>query len=342
MEASLLDTSGFISQDSAQIKNAITRIQKLLAYTVPHGKLIRGNAVVSTFESVKLSQGWQTLDYDLLLAAHATGWCVQLAMAAFLVSDDIMDASTSRRGQACWHRLPEIGMTAVNDIMILQNYVYNLLDRFVQDHKQYDRINSLVLDMMNKTCIGQIIDTNATSMEEFNIDHYNNIVDYKTGYSISHPVRLGLLLAGVQDEELHAEVEDIFLRIGRLFQIQDDYLDLYGDQKTIGKNGTDIANNKCSWLIVKALEKANSQQRALLSYNYGVHREECVAVVKQLFNDLNIVGEFKSLEATQAKILLQKRKEFCQKRKNTSGFGIKGFPHHVFDFWINRLTGRNG
>jgi farnesyl diphosphate synthase len=64
-------------------------------------------------------------------------------------------------------------------------------------------------------------------------------------------------------------MEDLTMEIGLLFQIQDDFLDCYGNPDITGKIGTDIAENKCSWLIIKAYEKADEKQKKLLTvYNY--------------------------------------------------------------------------
>lgn len=78
--------------------------------------------------------------------------------------------------------------------------------------------------------------------------------------------------------------------------LQDDYLDCYGDEKTIGKIGTDIQDNKCSWLVVQALQRCTPAQRALLEANYGRNDPKCVAAVKALYLELKLPEVFARYE----------------------------------------------
>ena len=94
---------------------------------------------------------------------------------------------------------------------------------------------------------------------------YNAIVKYKTAfYSFYLPVALAMYMAGVSDEKAHAAAKTILLQMGEFFQIQDDFLDCYGDPAVTGKVGTDIEENKCSWLVVQALARVTPEQRQVL------------------------------------------------------------------------------
>lgn len=340
--SSLLDVKGFPNATAEPFKEAISRVSLLLDYNVPHGKQFRGNAVVSTFKTLK-----PDATHEEILDAHAVGWSLELAQAAFLVTDDMMDGSETRRGNVCWYKVPGVGTSALNDILMLQNSVYFILDRFVKKHPSYDHITSLMLDMVRKTCIGQVLDTQTNGpgqvidLNMYTMERYFNIVLYKTAfYTVSHPVRLGLYLAGFNDPVLHAEAEAILLKMGEFFQIQDDFLDVFGDPAVTGKVGTDIIDGKCSWPIVTALEKASPVQRQLLEKHYGVKDDKSVQEVKNIFKELCIEGDYRTFEKSEHDLLKKQIAVFCEKRRNTAEWRSEGFPESIFLDFLNKLFGR--
>jgi len=122
-------------------------------------------------------------------------------------------------------------------------------------------------------------------------------VKYKTAYySFYLPVALAMLLSGMRSRPAFQTAEDILLPMGEYFQIQDDFLDCYGDPKLIGKIGRDIEENKCSWLIVQALLHASPEQKRILEKHYGRDNPSDVKIVKQLYRDLNMENIFKKYE----------------------------------------------
>lgn len=70
--------------------------------------------------------------------------------------------------------------------------------------------------------------------------------------------------AGIKDPEMHRQAKTILLEMGHFYQVQDDYLDCYGDPNLIGKSSTDIQEGKCTWLIVVALQRVTPEQRKIL------------------------------------------------------------------------------
>lgn len=106
----------------------------------------------------------------------------------------------------------------------------------------------------------------------------------------------GMLLAEWDDPALISELEEILLNIGEYFQIQDDYLDCYGDEAKTGKGATDIQEGKCTWLLVKALERATPDQKALIEENLGSKERERIAKIKGLYDELALPAIYEDFE----------------------------------------------
>jgi farnesyl diphosphate synthase len=99
------------------------------------------------------------------------------------------------------------------------------------------------------------------------------------------------------DPDFYKLALDILLPLGEYFQIQDDYLDYSGTPEQIGKIGTDIVDNKCSWCINTALANATPAQRAILDATYGRKDSEAEAQVKEVFRDVGVDAQYAEYEA---------------------------------------------
>jgi farnesyl diphosphate synthase len=291
IEDTLLNTGKFLYKDSRPVKDATSKVRDMLSYTLKDGNLSFGNAIIKLFESVKKDRN-EVVDQKQLMACHALGWSIQLIRAFLCIADDIMDGASTRGGKSCWHTLPEVGLTAVNDALILQNALYILLHTFLKDHLYYTEIQQVMMDSMNNVLFGQIMDSQTKTLDIFDMRRFNETGVYKLGYLINCGMRPFLYLVGIGDPILQKKAEGIVLDLGILAQALNDYADVYSARKV----GTDIIKNKCTWLICRALEKASAQQRRLLQDNYGVDRQECVAVVKSVFEELDIRSDFHAFE----------------------------------------------
>lgn len=111
-----------------------------------------------------------------------------------------------------------------------------------------------------------------------------DIVTYKTSYySFFLPVVCGLHMAGAATDNAVGTARAILLKMGQYFQIQDDYLDCFADADVLGKIGTDIQDNKCSWLVCLALQEATPEQRAIIAERYGQDNAESIARIKDVY-----------------------------------------------------------
>ncbi|KAL1916091.1 uncharacterized protein VTP21DRAFT_6095 [Calcarisporiella thermophila] len=271
--------------------------RKSLFFNVPGGKMNRGLSVVDTLRILK-----PDLSEEDVFKASVLGWCVEWLQAFFLVSDDIMDGSITRRGQPCWYRLEKVGNIAINDAFMLESCIYILLKKYFKQDEYYVDLIELFREITYKTEVGQLLDLltapeDNIDLNRFSLEKYRLIVIYKTAYySFYLPVALAMHMAGVKNESAYKQAEDILIPLGEYFQIQDDYLDCYGSPEVIGKIGTDIEDNKCSWLVNQALIRASPEHRQLLEENYGRKAPEKVAVVKRVYQELQLEDVYRKYE----------------------------------------------
>ncbi len=129
--------------------------------------------------------------------------------------------------------------------------------------------------------------------------------------------------------ETFLKAQSIFLEIGKFLQIEDDFLGCFGDPKVTGKKGNDIAQGKCCWLIVVAMQRANREQKQVIRDNYGVDNEEAVARVKQVYQELKLPRLFRIYEADSYQDILDRIKQI-------PGEG-KLLPPTLFTFFLDRI-----
>ncbi|XP_048728933.1 farnesyl pyrophosphate synthase-like [Ostrea edulis] len=289
-----------------QLQKVLDWFKEVSEYNVPHGKKNRGLSVIVSLKCLK-----ETISEEEEKIARILGWCVEWLQAFFLVADDVMDSSVTRRGKPCWYRREEVGIVAVNDAFYLESCVYHILRKYCKDKPYYISIVDLFHETTMQTVRGQCLDMitapsgGKVDFTDFTEDRYNTIVKWKTGYySFYLPVAIAMYMSGITDEDSHERAQHILLHMGRYFQIQDDFLDCYGDPVVIGKIGTDISENKCSWLVIQALKKSTPSQRRLLEENYADTNPKKVQRVKDLYRELELKDLYHEYEEESYKELI--------------------------------------
>jgi farnesyl diphosphate synthase len=294
----------------------VERLNFLFTYNCIGGKCYRGALVTSCVETLAAANH-TTLSADLLTKAHILGVCVEVLQACFLVADDLMDGSLTRRGQSCWYLVPTVKMDSVNDTLILESFIYFLLKEYFGDNSElFLQLSQLYHTVSLETQVGQMLDLLSQPqgrkgpevLAKFNEDLYRKIVKYKTAcYTFYLPLASGMILSGFSEEKDLAKARAICMELGEKFQIEDDYLDCYQDPEILGKIGTDIQDHKCSWLCVQALKRMNQAQRERFEANYGKDDQACIANIKELYRELKLeevyfMQEEESLKKIQAMI----------------------------------------
>ncbi|HNR27338.1 MAG TPA: polyprenyl synthetase family protein [Bacteroidales bacterium] len=203
-----------------------------------------------------------------------------------LLHDDVMDNSDKRRNQPTVHKKWDVNTAILaGDAMCMLAYSYI--------SKCEPKVLPPVMDAFHKAaeqvCEGQQLDMDFEKQLFITEDEYFDMVSKKTGALIACSLQLGGLCA----EASSRSVNNLFnagMALGRAFQIQDDYLDVYGDPQVFGKStGTDIANNKKTWLLTYALRNATGNNLAELN-RLLTHKEDPgrVEQIIQIYNKLSV------------------------------------------------------
>jgi len=283
-------------------KSAIDRIDELLHYTCLGGKYNRGGLVLNTLEHLCESPTETQREQ-----AMACAWAIEALQAMFLVADDVMDGSVTRRGKPCWYKKPEVQLDAVNDSLILETFVFFLLKEFFGDDvNMYFKLNELYRETSFQTQLGQMLDLTSQPqgrkdpelLEGFTLENYLRIITYKTAfYSFYLPIAAGMIITGNDSPNALAVAKQLCIEIGVKFQIQDDYLDCYGDPEVIGKVGTDMKDHKLTWLCAMALQQMSKSQRATFEQHYGHETKEDEAVIRGIYTELELKEQYLKQEA---------------------------------------------
>lgn len=177
-----------------------------------------------------------------------------------LIHDDIMDKSPLRRGQdTVWKKWNEDTAILSGDVMQIDAY-----KRLAK--APADKIGS-ALDLFSKTaaqvCEGQQYDMEFENRAEVKMEDYAKMIGLKTAVLIACSAKMGALIAGAPAKDCEALYRYGY-ELGMAFQVADDYLDAFGDEKVFGKPiGGDIVNKKKSWLTVRTLEKTSDKKAFL-------------------------------------------------------------------------------
>ncbi|XP_025834964.1 farnesyl pyrophosphate synthase [Agrilus planipennis] len=314
------------------IPEVTKRFAKVLQYNVPYGKKTRGLFAVKAY---KMLENQQNLTPESIRQAIILGWCVQMCQGSLVVLDDVMDNSETRRGVPCWYRNPNIGLSAINDGLLIRSGIYSVLRKYFATHPSYVYLMELFNDTFLKTEMGQALDTMSQhdgkpNLDAFTMKRYNAIVKYKTAYYSFHlPVGLAMYLAGMYDPEQHRQAKTILLEMGHFFQVQDDFLDAFGDPEVTGKIGTDIRDGKCSWLVVVALQRATPSQKKIILENYGKADPEAENAIKKLYEDIGLPNTFAIYEEESYNMIKTHIQQIS-----------KGLPHQLFFDVLNKIYRR--
>lgn len=220
---------------------------------------------------------------------NSNAWDVATAVELFhnftLIHDDIMDQAPLRRGKETVHKkYGESTAILAGDVMLVAAYEY--LNRISP------ALLPSILQLFNTTarqvCEGQQLDMDFEKQETVSLPAYLRMIEQKTSVLLAASLKMGGMLGGAGERNLQL-IYEFGKKLGLAFQVQDDYLDAFGDPAKFGKQvGGDILANKKTFLLIHALETATGSQLELLQQLLQGNEPEKVKKVLQLFRECGI------------------------------------------------------
>lgn len=208
-----------------------------------------------------------------------------------LVHDDIMDDAPLRRGKTTVHEKWDINTGILSgDAMLILSY------QFLESYpaEKYVELTKLFSKTAVEVCEGQQYDVDFETRDDVTIPEYLKMIEYKTSVLVAAAMKMGAIIADAPKKDADA-IYEFGRNLGIAFQLQDDYLDAFGDPKTFGKQvGGDIMENKKTYLYLKALKMASKDDQDGLLHLYSIKPKDSatkVEAVKTIFEESGAVEE---------------------------------------------------
>ncbi len=200
-----------------------------------------------------------------------------------LVHDDIMDDAPLRRGKKTVHEKWDVNTGILSgDAMLIM--AYQLFENY--QGETFRELARLFSKTAIEVCEGQQYDMDFETREDVSIEEYLKMIEFKTAVLVGASLKMGAIVAGASKENKE-KIYEFGRLLGIAFQLQDDYLDAFGDPKTFGKQvGGDIIENKKTFLYLTTLDTAAAKTALQLEHLYSINPTDSgakVETVKSLF-----------------------------------------------------------
>ncbi len=257
---------------------------------------IGSKSLVEAFNYVINSNGKRVRPILTLLTNRVCNGNIQDALSAALsvemfhdftlVHDDIMDDDKIRRGLMTVHEKWDLGTAVLTGDLILSVAMNNLIDNYQNNPKVVQIFTKCLLAV----CEGQALDKEYESKQNISINEYIKMIDLKTGFLLGMCTEIGAITANANNDDTN-QLRKYGILLGRGFQIQDDYLEIFSDSEKMGKSlQSDIILNKKTFLMILANAKCpKSIQNAIELSKKDFNK--CVDEVRQILVDEGIKKE---------------------------------------------------
>ncbi|HVK47391.1 MAG TPA: polyprenyl synthetase family protein, partial [Pseudobacter sp.] len=217
--------------------------------------------------------------------AYHVATAIELFHNFTLIHDDIMDNAPLRRNMPTVHeKYGSSTALLAGDVMLV--VAYDHLLKIKPDYLK--KIATLFSRTAREVCEGQQLDMDFEKRSQVGMDEYIQMIQLKTSVLVAASLQMGGLLGGAGERNLQ-HLYEFGRNLGIAFQIQDDYLDAFGDPAKFGKQvGGDIVANKKTFLLIKALESADPVRLKALNALLESNPADKVPQVLELFRDLKV------------------------------------------------------
>jgi geranylgeranyl diphosphate synthase type II len=222
---------------------------------------------------------------EIHLDAYHLAAAVELFHNFTLVHDDIMDKAPLRRGKPTVHSIHgEPTALLGGDVMMVVSYDY--INKIQSPHLKK------IIHLFNKTakevCEGQQLDMDFEKLDHVSLHEYLTMIQLKTSVLLAASLQLGSIIGGASEFN-QQHIYEFGRNLGIAFQIQDDYLDAFGDPAKFGKQvGGDIQSNKKTFLMIHALETADGEMATTLRTTLTNNNEDKVETVLAIYKACGI------------------------------------------------------
>ena len=240
--------------------------------------------------------------------AYQVAIAIELFHNFTLVHDDIMDKAPLRRGiQTVHEKYGESTALLAGDVMLITAYEY--LNK-ISSHYIH-RILNLFNSTAKKVCEGQQLDMEFEKVAVVNFDDYVKMIGLKTSVLLAASLQLGAILGGAGLGN-QGHLFEFGKNLGIAFQIQDDYLDAFGNPEKFGKKrGGDIMSNKKTFLLLQAMKVATPQQRKELNQLLSQQGESKIEPILEIYKSCNIDEWAKELKEQYFNIAMDHLEEIA-------------------------------
>ncbi len=240
--------------------------------------------------------------------AYHVATAIELFHNFTLIHDDIMDKAPLRRGMETVHKkFGDSTALLAGDVMLVVGYE--------SLNKVQVTFLPRVLALFNKTakevCEGQQLDIDFESMHDVSMEDYVKMITLKTSVALAASLQLGAILggAGIGNQE---HLYEFGKNLGIAFQVQDDYLDAFGNPEKFGKkSGGDIMANKKTFLLLQAMKVATADEQEELKSLLKVNDESKIEPVLNIYKSCNVDKWAKELKQKYFAIALQHLEEIA-------------------------------